>query len=43
VPEVRSDHVVKSNPPDEHYRVINIFVNKNTGKLVVQYEEEEKK
>jgi hypothetical protein len=27
-----------SNPPPGHYKVINIYVDSQTGKLVIQYE-----
>ena len=29
---------VTSVPPDAHYKVTNLWVNKNTGRLVVEYE-----
>ena len=29
---------VTSVPPDAHYKVTNLWVNKNTGKLHVEYE-----
>lgn len=29
---------IVSNPPGKHYRVTNLWVNKNTGKLHVDYE-----
>jgi hypothetical protein len=30
---------IVSNPPADHYRVTNIWVNKNTGKVHVDYEQ----
>jgi len=31
---------IPTEPPPGHYKVVNIFVNKDTGKLVIYFDDE---
>ena len=41
MPEVSSGNKIESKPPVGYLRVVNIYVDPVTGKLVIEYETEE--
>lgn len=41
MPAVESGGKVESRPPNGYLRVLNIYIDPVTGKLVIEYEDEE--